>query len=104
MQATGASTNLNQVIQLGYDGIVLDLEEYVSGQTVSIPDWNQLFPDIKAHNLLVSSVMGKCAACRAAERIDLNPPAPASDASLDAFTKQQRTVHRHDQPLRPVRL
>jgi hypothetical protein len=33
---------------------VLDLEEYLSGQTVSIDAWNTLFAAIKAANLLVS--------------------------------------------------
>lgn len=54
VQATGSPANLQQVISLGYDGIVLDLEEYMPGQTVSIPDWNALFAAIKAANLLVS--------------------------------------------------
>ena len=36
---------------------VLDLEVYVSGQTVSIDDWNALFAAIKAANLLVSDVL-----------------------------------------------
>lgn len=33
---------------------VLDLEEYLPGQTVSISDWNTLFAAIKAANLNVS--------------------------------------------------
>ena len=52
MQATGLQSNLNTVISLGYDGIVLDLEEYVTGQTVTVDQWNTLFAAIKASGLL----------------------------------------------------
>lgn len=53
VQYTGSQSNLNAVIGLGYDGIVLDLEEYVTGsQPVSVQDWNVLFTAIKAAGLL----------------------------------------------------
>lgn len=58
VQAAAAQSNLNNVISLGYDGIVLDIEE--CSQTVSVADWNALFAAIKAANLLVSERAGIC--------------------------------------------
>lgn len=53
VEAVGSESNLNEVISLKYDGIVIDAEEYASGQSVSVEQWNTMFAAIKAKNLML---------------------------------------------------
>jgi len=53
VQAVADSTNLDAVIALKYDGIVIDAEEYASGQSVTVAQWNDMFAAIKAKGLML---------------------------------------------------
>ena len=53
VQAVANSANLDAVIALNYDGIVIDAEEYASGQSVTVAQWNDMFAAIKAKGLLL---------------------------------------------------
>jgi hypothetical protein len=52
-EAVAATSNLDAVIALAYDGIVIDAEVYASGETVTVDEWNTMFAAIKAKNLVL---------------------------------------------------
>jgi len=53
VQAVAKPANLDAVIALNYDGIVIDAEEYASGHSVTVAQWNEMFAAIKAKGLLL---------------------------------------------------